>query len=121
LPAGDPRFAHIMPPSHALESEINSDFRGFVDTFWMRSSTSALFRICTASCVLLLLLVADRAAAIQIAEWNFDDGTANDLFGGYDLTPIGGGPSISGGIATFDGDEASPSYLETVGYGGNPT
>lgn len=61
------------------------------------------------------------AHSTQIAEWNFDDGTANDSVGGFDLTPIGGGPTISGGLARFDGDEANPAYLEAAGFGGNPT
>lgn len=68
-----------------------------------------------------LLFTAVPVSATQLAEWNFDDGTANDLLGNYDLGAVGGGPAISGGIATFDGIEASPSYLETSGFGGNPT
>ena len=69
---------------------------------------------------LCVLALAPAAKAAQIAEWNFDDGTADDSIGAYDLSPVGGGPSISGGIALFDGDEASPSYLETGGPGGSP-
>jgi len=64
---------------------------------------------------------ASAASAAQIAEWNFDDGTANDSVGGYDLSAVGTGPTISSGIATFDGNDALPSYLETSGYGGSST
>ncbi len=60
------------------------------------------------------------AHAARIAEWNFDDGTASDSVGGYDLTLVGGGPVITAGTALFDGDEASPSFLETAGYGAHP-
>lgn len=65
--------------------------------------------------------MASPANSTQIANWTFDDGTANDSLGNYDLSLVGGGPSISGGIALFDGDEASPSYLETTGPGGSST
>lgn len=68
-----------------------------------------------------LLLVAGAASATPLAEWNFDDGTANDLLGNYDLAEVGGGPSIAGGFAQFSGDEGSPSFLEASGFGGNPT
>ena len=66
------------------------------------------------------LLFALPLHAAQIAEWNFDDGTANDSVGSYDLSLVGGGPTIAGGTAIFDGDEGSPSFLETSGFGGNP-
>ena len=69
----------------------------------------------------LLLLSAGGAFATALAEWNFNDGTANDLLGNYDLTAIGGGPTIAGGFAEFSGDEGSPSFLESNGFGGNPT
>lgn len=69
---------------------------------------------------LALLGFALPVQAAQIAEWNFDDGTANDSVGSYDLTLVGGGPTLSGGTARFDGDEGSPSFLEAGGYGGNP-
>jgi len=69
----------------------------------------------------LCLWVAAPLHAAPIAVWDFDDGTANDSVGGYDLTAVGGGPAISGGIASFDGDEAAPSYLESTGFGGHPT
>ncbi len=69
---------------------------------------------------LFALLIASPTQATQIAEWNFDDGTANDSVGSYDMSIVGGGPGIGGGIASFDGDEGSPSFLETSGYGGNP-
>lgn len=72
-------------------------------------------------CALILFLCASPAHALQIAEWNFDDGTANDSVGSFDMTVIDGGPAITSGIALFDGDEATPSYLETTGFGGNPT
>ena len=67
-----------------------------------------------------LLWLAGAAQATQIAEWTFEDGTANDSVGSYDLAAVGGGPTITGGVATFDGSEASPSYLEVAGYGGSP-
>lgn len=68
----------------------------------------------------MALAVASAASAVPIAEWNFDAGNFEDSVGAYDLTVVGGGPSISGGIATFGGDESTPSFLETAGYGGNP-
>ncbi|MEM9173862.1 MAG: PEP-CTERM sorting domain-containing protein [Myxococcota bacterium] len=68
----------------------------------------------------LVLFAAAPIHAAQIAEWNFDDGTPDDLFGTYDLNAVGGGPTISAGTALFDGDEGSPSFLETTGYGGSP-
>ncbi len=77
--------------------------------------------VCTTVFAVACILVAFPLHAAQIAEWNFDDGTANDSVGSYDMTVIDGGPAISGGIALFDGDEATPSYLETAGFGGNPT
>ena len=70
---------------------------------------------------ILGLVWSTVAGATQVAAWTFEDGTANDSFGAYDLTLVGGGPSIAGGIATFDGDEGSPSFLETTGYGGSPS
>jgi hypothetical protein len=72
----------------------------------------------------LALLLAPAAAAIPIAAWNFDGGSANDVSGtppAYDLGAVGGGPDLSAGFASFDGDEGSPSYLEVVGPGGMPT
>ena len=68
-----------------------------------------------------LLLSASGASATALSEWNFDDGTANDLLGNYDLTAVGGGPTITGGFAQFSGSEGSPSFLESSGFGGNPT
>ena len=69
-------------------------------------------------CLMACLLFALPAYSTEIARWSFEDGTADDSIGSYDLTAISGGPTISGGIALFDGDEGTPSYLETVGYGG---
>ena len=72
------------------------------------------------ACAVVLLGLALPAHSARIAEWNFDDGTANDSVGAFDLSLVGGGPTISGGLARFDGDEGSPSFLETGGYGANP-
>ncbi len=68
-----------------------------------------------------LLLSTSSAFATALAEWNFDNGTADDLLGNYDLTAVGGGPAIAGGYAQFSGAEGSPSFLESSGFGGNPT
>jgi hypothetical protein len=70
-----------------------------------------------------ILLGAAPATALEIGRWTFENGTANDSVGSYDFTTVaapGEEPVIAGGVATFDGDEGSPSYLETPGYGGNP-
>ncbi|MDJ0790223.1 MAG: hypothetical protein QNK05_25795 [Myxococcota bacterium] len=70
---------------------------------------------------LLLGLGAAPAGAALIAAWDFDDGTANDQSGnGFDLTAVGGGPTIAGGFARFTGNDASPSFLEDTGPGGMP-
>ena len=69
----------------------------------------------------LLLFSASTASATALAEWNFNDGTTNDLLGNYDLTAVGGGPAIAGGYAQFSGSEGSPSFLESSGFGANPT
>jgi len=64
-------------------------------------------------------LDASPSRAAMIAAWDFDDGTADDSSGnGFDLTAVGGGPVISGGFASFTGNDASPSFLEDTGPGG---
>ncbi|MFK7895154.1 MAG: PEP-CTERM sorting domain-containing protein [Myxococcota bacterium] len=78
------------------------------------------FSLATAA-IAALLFCSSSAGATALAEWNFNDGTAEDLLGNYDLTAIGGGPAIAGGYAQFSGDEGTPSYLESTGFGGNPT
>ncbi len=70
--------------------------------------------------VLAATVLAGDATAIPIAQWDFDDGTLNDSIGAYDLTAIGGGPTIAGGIARFGGDDATPAFAEVTGYGPNP-
>lgn len=87
--------------------------------FLARRSISLRVRVCALAAVAALGLASGAQAAL-IASWSFDDGTADDALGTYGLNAVGGGPTISGGLATFDGDEASPSFLESSGFGGNP-
>ena len=47
------------------------------------------------ACAVVLLGLALPAHSARIAEWNFDDGTANDSVGAFDLSLVGGGPTIS--------------------------
>lgn len=72
----------------------------------------------------LLLLAPLEAEAALIAHWTFDGGLPLDVSGSptaYDLSTVGGGPDVSLGFAAFDGDDASPSYLEVAGPGWAPS
>lgn len=72
----------------------------------------------------LLLSLPLAAGAAQIAHWNFDSGTAQDVSGSstaYDLASVNGGPDMSGGFASFTGVEPNAPHLELTGFGGNPT
>lgn len=57
--------------------------------------------------LLLLLFVAATGRASLIAEWNFDNGTADDSVGTADLSAVGGGHTIDLGYAAADGAQAS--------------
>ena len=90
-------------------------------SYFAPDSTSLSSWLVTAITAAGMSFSASSASAAQIAEWNFDDGTANDSVGAYDLSAVGAGASISGGVAYFDGNDGSPSFLETSGYGGSST
>ncbi len=89
-----------------------------IPTTSLRAVLLALLFVAVFVAVSLVPVLPTTALAVPLAEWSFEDGTANDALGNYHLTPMGGGPSISGGVASFAGDGG---YLEASGFGGNPT
>lgn len=73
--------------------------------------------------LLLTGCLSAPAHASLIAAWDFDAANAADQSGSpttYDLATVGTGSSFVGGALVLDGNEATPSYLEVTGPGGNP-
>lgn len=71
-------------------------------------------------CAAALMTVSVNANAALLAEYNFNDGTGDDSAGSFDLTAIGGGGTISGGVLTVDGNNASYYENTANGAGANP-
>ena len=66
-------------------------------------------------CAAALMSVHTHADAALIAEYNFNDGTADDSAGSFDLNAIGGGGTIAGGVLSLDGNNSS--YYENTANG----
>ena len=69
-----------------------------------------------------LTAFATTSYAALLAEYNFNDGTADDSAGSFDLAdvPGSGGGTIAGGVLTLDGN--SSTYYENTAYGaGSPS
>ncbi|MFP4056762.1 MAG: LamG-like jellyroll fold domain-containing protein [Candidatus Brocadiia bacterium] len=75
-------------------------------------------------CFLAIVLVPAVAWGGLLAEYRFNDGTAGDETGSYNLNTVGTGITYhlegAKGYARFPGDDDEPSYLEVEGPGGMP-